>query len=190
LVYISRQEQTSDGHGGFVNRPSRRGFLASVASMTLIATTLTVPTIAQSPQVALNGPGATATVRVTTGTIVGTAWKGETTPYPGARIRLRNLHTGRAMARTDADADGRFRFLQVDPAPYVVELMSEQDKVLAVGDLFSVSAGSEATTLVRLTSKTPWLGGFFGNAAAAAVSAASTLGVTAAGSSGRPASVQ
>lgn len=201
MVYSNRQEDTSDRQGGLLNRRHRRGFLGSVVSATLIAltamtamvamtaTTLTVPIFAQT-QVALNGPGATVPVRVTTGTITGTAWKGETTPYPGARIRLRNLHTGRAIARTDADGDGRFRFTQIDPAPYVVELMSEQDKVLAVGDLFSVIAGNEATTLVRLASKTPWFGGFFGNAAAAAISAASTLGVTAAGSSGRPASVQ
>ncbi len=173
-----------------MNRRSRRGFLASVASVTLLATMLTVPTFAQAPQVALSGPAASANVKVTTGTIVGTAWKGETTPYPGARIRLRNAHTGRAIARTDCDSDGRFRFTQIDPAAYVVELMSEQDKVLAVGDLFGVTAGNESITLVRLASKTPWLGGFFGNAAAAAISAASTLGVTAAGSSGRPASVQ
>lgn len=173
-----------------MNRRFRRTFVASLASLTLAATTLSVPTVAQAPPVALSGSGASANVRVTTGTILGSAWKGENAPYPGARIRLRNLHTGRAIARTEADSDGRFRFLQVDPAAYVVELMSEQDKVLAVGDLFSVSAGNEATTLVRLTSKTPWLGGFFGNAAAAAISAASTLGVTAAGSSGRPASVQ
>ena len=94
------------------------------------------------------------------------------------------------MARTIADADGRFRFERVDPGAYVVELLSTEDKVLAVGDLFGVTAGGQATTLVRLTSKTPWVGGFFGNAAAAAISAASTLGVTAVGSSGRPASGQ
>jgi hypothetical protein len=62
--------------------------------------------------------------------------------------------------------------------------------VLAIGDLFSVTAGDQATTLVRLSSKTPWVAGFFGNAAAAAIAAASTLGVTAVGSSGSPASGQ
>lgn len=167
-----------------------REFVAGVAKVMVVVTLLTVPVAAQAPQVKLTGAGSTANVTVTTGTIAGTAWKGETTTYPQARIRLRNVHTGRAIARTDADSDGRFMFSQVDPAPYVVELVSEQDKVLAVGDLFSVVAGRESVTLVRLASKTPWIGGFFGNAAAAVISAASTLGVTAAGSSGRPASVQ
>ena len=62
--------------------------------------------------------------------------------------------------------------------------------MLAVGDLFGVTAGSQATTIVRLSAKTPWFAGFFGNAAAAAIAAASTLGVTAIGSNGSPASAQ
>ena len=126
----------------------------------------------------------------TFGAVIGTAWKGDTTPYPQARIRLRNVETGRAVARTVSDADGRFRFERVDPGAYVVELASNEDKVLAIGDLFSVTAGDQATTLVRLSSKAPWVAGFFGNAAAAAIAAASTLGVTAVGSNGSPASGQ
>lgn len=131
-----------------------------------------------------------AVTPATTGVVIGTAWRGDTLPYPQARIRLRNVDTGRGVARTVSDPDGRFRFDRVDPAPYVVELLSTEDKVLAIGDLFGVPAGGQATTLVRLSSKAPWFGGFFGNAAAAAISAASTLGVTAVGSNGRPASGQ
>jgi hypothetical protein len=126
----------------------------------------------------------------TAGSVIGTAWKGDTTPYPQARIRLRNVETGRAVARTVSDADGRFRFERIDPGAFVVELASNEDKVLAIGDLFSVTAGDQATTVVRLSSKAPWVAGFFGNAAAAAIAAASTLGVTALGSSGSPASGQ
>jgi hypothetical protein len=130
------------------------------------------------------------TVRATTGVVLGSAWKGDNTPYPRARIRLRNVETGRGVARTTSDTDGRFRFEAVEPGVYVVELLSEDDKVLAVGDIFGVSAGTQQLTLVRLSSKAPWYGGFFGNAAAAAIAAASTLGVTANGSSGRPVSPQ
>ena len=127
---------------------------------------------------------------VTTGTIVGTAWRGDTTPYPQARIRLRNVQNGRGLARTVSDGDGRFRFERVEPGAYVVELLSPDDKVIAVGDLFGVSAGQQSLTAVRLSSRAPWFSGFFGNAAAAAIAAASTLGVTATGSNGRPVSAQ
>ncbi len=92
-----------------------------------------------------------AVAPATFGAVIGTAWKGDTTPYPQARIRLRNVETGRAVARTVSDADGRFHFDRVDPGVYVVELASNDDKVLAVGDLFSVTVGDQATTLVRLS---------------------------------------
>jgi hypothetical protein len=126
----------------------------------------------------------------TTGSVAGTAWKGDTTPFAHARIRLRNVHDGRGVATTISDVDGRFRFDRVEPAAYVVELLASDDRVLAVGDLFAVSVGVQAVTVVRLSTKTPWHGGFWGNAAAAAIAAASTLGVTANGSNGRPVSPQ
>ena len=128
--------------------------------------------------------------RVTTGWIVGSAWKGDTTPFPQARIRLRNVRDGRGVATTVADGEGRFRFDGIDPAAYVVELLAHDERVLAVGDLFGVSAGVQSVTVVRLNAKTPWYGGFWGNAAAAAIAAASTLGVTANGTNGRPVSPQ
>ena len=125
-----------------------------------------------------------------TGTVQGTAWRGDTTPIPQARIRLRNIQTGRGIAVAVTSSDGRFRFDLVEPGAYVVELLSANDKVMAVGDLFGVSADMQSITFVRLSAKSPWFGGFFGNAAAAAIAAASTLGVTATGSNGRPASPQ
>ena len=132
----------------------------------------------------------TTNPQTTTGWIIGSAWKGDTTPYAQARIRLRNVQSGRATSTTVSDAEGRFRFDRVDPAPYVVELLSTDDKVLAVGDLFGVTVGSQSVTLVRLTAKAPGYGGFWGNAAAAVIAAASTLGVTANGTNGRPVSPQ
>jgi hypothetical protein len=157
---------------------------AIVAAVALLVG-VTVRTTAQAPP---RPQSAVAPAAV--GAVIGTAWKGDTQPYPQARIRLRNVETGRAAARTVSDGDGRFRFERVDPGAYVVELLSSDDRVLAVGDLFGVTAGGQATTFVRLSSKTPWFAGFFGNAAAAAIAAASTLGVTAIGSNGSPASGQ
>lgn len=131
-----------------------------------------------------------AVAPATVGVVVGSAWRGDSQPYPEAKIRLRSVDTGRGVARAVSDADGRFTFERVEPGSYVVELLSPEDKVLAIGDLFGVTPGGQVTTLVRLSSKAPWFGGFFGNVAAAAISAASTLGVTAIGSNGSPASGQ
>ena len=155
----------------------------------LVCTPLHALAQAPAPRVAAT-PKAAAAAVVTTGVILGSAWRGDTTPYPQPRIRLRNVENGRGVARTVGDGEGRFRFDRVDPGAYVVELMSQDDKVIAVGDLFSVSPGIQSYTVVRLSARAPWFGGFFGNAAAAAIAAASTLGVTATGTNGRPASPQ
>lgn len=144
----------------------------------------------QQSAVAPTTAGALRSSAATAGVVIGTAWRGDTQPYPQARIRLRNVDTGRGVSRTLSDGDGRFRFERVDPGAYVVELLSGEDKVLAIGDLFGVLAGGQATTLVRLSSKAPWFAAFFGNAAVAAIAAASALGVTALGSNGSPASGQ
>jgi hypothetical protein len=173
-------------------RTDHAGLYRAVAFTALIALIvappLSVVSTAQAP--ARTAPPAVAAGKVaSTGTVVGTAWQGDV-PLPHALIRLRDVRMGRNVGRTETNPEGRFRFDRVEPGSYVVELLSPQEKVLAVGDLFGVIAAEESTTLVRLSSKAPWFTGFFGNAAAAVISAASTLGVTAAGSNGRPVSPQ
>jgi hypothetical protein len=164
-----------------MNRAVGSRAMVVVVAMLLLVTTGAAQTPAR-PQ-----PAAAST---TLGVVLGSAWRADSQPYPQARIRLRSVDTGRGVARTVSDADGRFMFERVEPGSFVVELLSPEDKVLAIGDLFGVTAGGQVTTLVRLSSKAPWFGGFFANAAAAAISAASTLGVTAIGSNGSPASGQ
>jgi hypothetical protein len=160
--------------------------MVAVAALLLAVTANPVAT-AQAPTSPQPSAAPTA---MTSGVVIGTAWRGDTQPYPQPRIRLRNVATGRTVARTIGDAQGRFQFERVEPNAYVVELVSGDDKVLAVSDLFGVPSGGQVSTVVRLSSKAPWAAGFFGNAAAAAISAASAIGVTAIGSSGTPASAQ
>jgi hypothetical protein len=165
---------------------ARLGAAILILAMVASATGATRPAAAQPSA----GRSGSRPPSLTTGWVVGAAWKGDSTPYPKARIRLRNVETGRAVGRTISDGDGHFRFDDVATGAFVVELLSNDDRVLATGDLFSVNAGAEAVTAVRLTARAPWFGGFFGNAASAVIAAASTLGVTATGSDGRPVSAQ
>lgn len=124
------------------------------------------------------------------GTIIGTAWRADNTPFPRALIRLRDATIGQALALTRADERGNFQFDEIPAGKYLVEIVSPGEAVLAVGDVFTVTPGQRVSTFVRLTSRAPWFSGFFGNAAAAAIATASTLGITAVGSSGTPVSPQ
>jgi hypothetical protein len=111
--------------------------------------------------------------------IAGTAWKSDNTPIPNARLRLRNVRTGKLEAATVADQSGRFTFTGVEAGSYVVELVSDAGKVLSVGRTFVIAPGESVATLVRLGGKVPWFQGFFGNAATSLSTAAAGLGVTA-----------
>ena len=120
--------------------------------------------------------------------ILGVAWKGDNTPIAHARLRLRDVVTGRAEAITVANVEGQFSFANVEPGTFVVELINEDGRVLAVGPVFAIARGETATTFVRLPTRRRLLGGFLSNAAVAAVTAASGLGLTALGSNGQPVS--
>lgn len=121
-------------------------------------------------------------------TILGTAWRADNTPIPQARVRLRNVTTGRVEATTIANGRGQFTFSNIEPGSYVIELVNDEGRVLALGQVFSLGPGETVATFVRLGARAPWFTGFFSNAATSAVAAASSLGVTALGSDGQPVS--
>jgi hypothetical protein len=118
-------------------------------------------------------------------TISGIAWDANNNPIAGARVRLRNVATTRIVAATLANEAGRFTFDNIEAGSYVVELMDEKGKVLGVGPLFNALPGDTIATFVRLASHAPGIGGLFGNTAAAIVSSAAGLGITAVTATGR-----
>ena len=111
----------------------------------------------------------------------GVAWDSDNSPIPKAKVRLRNTHSGRVEANTVTGEDGRFAFSSVEGGSYVVELVSDGDRVLAVGQSFRVEPGETVATFVRLPPRRPRFAGFFTNAAVAAIAAAASVGVTAMG---------
>ncbi len=122
------------------------------------------------------------------GSIVGFVRDGSDGPIPAARLRLRDVTGGRIVMTTRADQEGRFRFTGVQAGSYLVELVDDSGKILAVGDTLPLAPGEIVNTLIRLGARSPWHTGFFVNAAMAAVSAAAGLGVTAIGNGFQPAS--
>ncbi len=124
----------------------------------------------------------------TAGTILGTVWDAQNRPVPDAQLRLRNLTTGKVEATTRGSSAGQFTFQNVEGGNYVLEVLNDEGRVVAIGQTFSVAPGETVATFVRLGARLPWFAGFFNNAAASAVSTAAGLGLTAVSATGQPAS--
>lgn len=111
--------------------------------------------------------------------ISGVAWQADNSAIPAARLRLRDVVTGKVAAVAVANEAGRFTFTGIEGGSYLIELVSDTGKILAVGHTFSVAPGESVATFVRLAAKAPWINGFFSNAASAIAATAASAGVTA-----------
>lgn len=111
--------------------------------------------------------------------IHGGAWHADNTPVPGARLRLRNVITGRIEATAVANENGEFAFTGIAAGTYLIEMVAEHGKVLAVGHTFTVAPGETIATFVRLGPKVRWFNGLFGNASLMVAASAATVGVMA-----------
>jgi hypothetical protein len=111
--------------------------------------------------------------------ILGVVLNANNTPIPSAKVRLRSIVKGRIAAVGVANESGRFEFHDVEGASYIVELISDAGKVIALSPTFAAGPGETVETYVRTGTKVPWFKGFFGNAAAGVSSAAAITGVTA-----------
>jgi len=134
-------------------------------------------------------------------TILGNAWTADNQPIPDARLRLRNVGSGKIEAVTVANQAGHFTFPNIDGGSYLVELINEAASVMAVGHVFSIAPGETVATFVRLGRSRGFLGVFenvaaavvtgaalFQNASTAVTAAAASLGITGVTATSRPAS--
>jgi len=126
--------------------------------------------------------------RANAGTVIGTVWNRDEVPVAHARLRLRDVTSGQIVRTTQADERGRFTFVKVPPGSYIVELVDSSGNILALGQMFSLGPVETIATFIRLGAQARWYSGFFSNAAASALASAASLGLTALGNGGQPAS--
>ena len=126
----------------------------------------------------------------TSTSVLGVAWNNDNSPLPAAKVRLRNLHTGRVEATAVTTEIGQFTFSGLEGGAYLIELVGDNGRVMAVGQSFRLEIGETVATFVRLPARQSWLSGAFSNTAAAVIAAASSAGITAIGSPGPPVSPQ
>jgi len=134
-------------------------------------------TVVPNTAVMVSGPNGAGATRSTS--VLGAAWEADNTPIAHARLRLRNVLSGKIEATTTANELGQFAFNDVESGSYLVELVGGNGKILTLGQRFSIAPGETVATFVRMGTKVPWFNGFFGNAASAVSSTAASTGITA-----------
>ncbi len=158
--------------------------------VTLCATTVLSGAVqAQAPQQAAAPGRARAQPAVTQGTrpavlagtnasafsvIQGNALSSESRPLPDAAVRLRDARLGRVVDRQVTDRSGLFAFRAVDPGTYVVELVADDQTILAASDVLTVNAGEVTSTLVQLPFHIAPFAGILGQSAGQALIIIST----------------
>jgi len=115
-------------------------------------------------------------------TIQGNALTSTNGALADSTVRLRDVRFGRIVDTTITDKSGLFTFRSVDPGSYVVELMGNDEMILAASQILNVDAGAAVSAIVKLPFRIPPFGGLLGHTAASAIavsSAAAASGVLA-----------
>jgi hypothetical protein len=129
-----------------------------------------------------------STAREPLAIVQGVAWNSDNSPLAKALVRLLDTTTGRVVSAAESSNRGQFSFAAVRRGFYVVELVSEAGRVLAVGPSVRVEGGETVSTMVRLPSKRSWFDAMFSNTAAGVIAVASSVGLTALGPQSSPGS--
>jgi hypothetical protein len=125
----------------------------------------TVPVTVSKARLVRANEGALATIQ-------GTALTSTSGQINGAIVRLRDARFGRIVDTQTTDKSGLFAFKSIDPGTYVVEIMSNDQSILAASQLLNVNAGEAVSAVVKLPFRVPRFTGILGNATSTPTAAA------------------
>ena len=123
--------------------------------------------------------------------IQGNALSATNSPLRAMALRLRDARRGQIVQTTKSDQAGLFVFRGIEPGSYIVELVGDQQTVLAASELLNLNAGDTISAVVELPFRIQPYAGVLGHTAmsAALVTAtAAATGVLAAQVAGEPVS--
>jgi len=89
------------------------------------------------------------------GTIQGSALTSTNGHLANAIVRLRDARFGKILGNQVTDKLGLFEFDGLEPGTYIVEMMGQDQSVLASSQLLSVNAGEAVSAVVKLPFRVP-----------------------------------
>jgi len=139
--------------------------------------------------IARAGSRTLATVRPDlVGTIQGNALNSTNGQLANTPVRLRNARFGGVIDTQITDRSGIFTFRGIDPGTYIVELIAEDQTILATSQVLNINAGEAVSTVVKLPFRLPPFAGILGRTTttAAALLTQAATGVAAVSTVGEP----
>jgi hypothetical protein len=106
--------------------------------------------------------------------IQGNALNSTNGPMNDAAVRLRDARFGRIVDTQLTDKSGLFVFKTIDPGSYIVELISNDQSILAASQLLNVNAGEAVSAVVKLPFRIPPFAGLMGSTSTPSATAIAT----------------
>lgn len=123
-------------------------------ALAVVVATSSVPLAGQ--QQLANATGAVTRVAVPrskgvgSGTIQGNALDSTNRRIIDARMRLRDARIGQIVDTQRTDKSGIFTFQKLEPGSYIVEMMADDQSILAASELINVDGGQVESAIVKL----------------------------------------
>jgi hypothetical protein len=144
--------------------PIATGLLIVLNSLPLAAQQPTAPVLNTARNTVTKAALARTKEKALT-TIQGNALSSTNAQMTNAVVRLRDARFGRIVDSQVTDKSGMFAFKAVDPGSYIVEIMSNNQSILAASQLLNVNAGEAVSAVVKLPFRIPPFAGILGNTA-------------------------
>jgi hypothetical protein len=95
-----------------------------------------------------------------------------------AVVRLRDARFGRIVDTQLTDKSGLFAFKAIDPGSYIVEIMSNDQSIMAASQLLNVNAGEAVSAVVKLPFRIPPFAGLMGSTSTPSATVVATQAAT------------
>jgi hypothetical protein len=107
-------------------------------------------------------------------TIQGNALDSSNGPMPSTLVRLRDARIGRVVDTQLTDTSGLFAFKVFDPGSYIVEMIGNDQTLLAASQILNVNAGEAVSAVVKLPFRVPPFAGLIGSSSPASAALIAT----------------